>query len=383
MPLEWPPFVCSLNLFLGCRPRRKRCALPEIINPKLQSDRPIGDGKTALLIFTILIVILLFSLLDVFNVRPVAPTHARQTQSEVTQTANVSRSAAGSPPIRQATNKLTLTPKRSQSPAPPARSVQFGWLSFIATPLYMALRFLYKHGIGNWGWSIIALTSIFNLLMFWPRVMSMKASLKVMRLQPKVDALKRRYAHLKFSDPQRTQMNNELMALYKAEGASMYGGMLPMLLQTPLLFAYFRVLRNATELHHANWFWLKDLSSPDPLHILPILILVTMLVTQYITPSPGMDVGQRRMLAVVMPVMMGFTLWHCASGVGLYWVTGNLMNLIIQFGMNRTSMGKEMHAIAASRAKAKMLELETLAAHPPSEVFLVDGEDRGHSKTGG
>ena len=184
--------------------------------------------------------------------------------------------------------------------------IQFGWLTVIAKPLYLALRFLDEHGVGNWGWAIIIVTVIFNLLMLPTRFMMMKSSLKMMRIQPKVDAIKKRYAHLKATDPKRAEMNAEMMELYKTEGVNMYGSCLPMLVQMPLFFAYYRVLLNAVELRQAHWFWLTDLSAPDPLHILPILIIVTMFLTQYITPSPGMDPAQRRMMAFMMPVIFGF-----------------------------------------------------------------------------
>jgi len=183
--------------------------------------------------------------------------------------------------------------------------------------------------------------------------MMMKSSLKMMRIQPKVDALKRKYAHLKVSDPKRAEMNTEMMALYKQENVNMYGGCLPLLIQMPLFFAYYRVLANVIELRQAHWFWLTDLSLPDPLHILPILIILTMFLTQYITPAPGMDPAQRRMMAFMMPVMFGFMLWHYASGMSLYWGTSNVINLALQLGINQSSMGKEMHAIAAKRAAKK------------------------------
>ena len=231
--------------------------------------------------------------------------------------------------------------------------IQFGWLTIIAKPLYLALRFLVEHGIGNWGWSIIVVTVIFNLLMLPTRFMMMKSSLKMMRIQPKVDALKQRYAHLKPTDPKKAEMNNEMMELYKSENVNMYGSCLPMLIQMPLFFAYFRVLQNTVELRQAHWYWLSDLSSPDPMHILPILIIISMFLTQYITPSPGMDPAQRRMMAFMMPVMFGFMLWHYASGLALYWGTGNIINLAIQLGINQSRIGKEMHEISARRAAKK------------------------------
>jgi YidC/Oxa1 family membrane protein insertase len=185
------------------------------------------------------------------------------------------------------------------------------------------------------------------------RFMMMKSSLKMMRIQPKVEALKKRYAHLKATDPKKAEMNAEMMDLYKTEGVNMYGSCLPMLIQMPLFFAYFRVLQNTVELRQAHWFWLTDLSTPDPLHILPILIIISMFFTQYITPAPGQDPAQRRMLAFMMPVMFGFMLWHYASGLALYWGTGNIINLAMQLGINQSSIGKEMHAIAAKKALKK------------------------------
>jgi YidC/Oxa1 family membrane protein insertase len=234
--------------------------------------------------------------------------------------------------------------------------IQYGWWGIIAKPLYLALRALrgmLGPGAYNWGWAIIIVTVIFNLVLLPTRIWTMKSSLKMMRIQPKVDALKKRYAHLKPTDPKKAEMNAEMMQLYKTEGVNMYGGCLPLLLQMPLFLAYYRVLLNAVELRQAHWFWLTDLSMPDPLHILPIFIIVSMFLVQFITPSPGMDPMQRRMLAIMMPAIMGFTLWHFASGLALYWVTGNIINLAIQVAINQSKIGKEMHEIAARRAQKK------------------------------
>jgi YidC/Oxa1 family membrane protein insertase len=234
--------------------------------------------------------------------------------------------------------------------------IRFGWLTVIAKPLYLAIRFLRGQlgpGINNWGWAIIIVTVIINMLMLPTRIMMMRSSLKMMRIQPKVEALKKRYAHLKINDPKKVEMNTEMMALYKTEGVNMYGGCLPMLIQMPLLYAIYRVLANAVELRQAHWFWLTDLSSPDPLHILPILIIVTMFLVQFLTPSPGMDPAQRRMMAIFMPIVFGFSMLHFASGLALYWGTGNLINLGIQLGINQSKIGKEMHEIAARRAAKK------------------------------
>jgi YidC/Oxa1 family membrane protein insertase len=236
-------------------------------------------------------------------------------------------------------------PGHPAAPVPPVASAapqpDFGWLSIIASPLYLALRFLYNHCIANWGWAIILLTVAFNLVLIGPRLIAVKSSLKMMRVQPRLQEIKKQYAGLKLTDPRRAQMNAAMMDLYKSEGVSMYGGCLPMLLQLPLLFAYMRVLQHAPELHHAGWLWLPDLASPDPLHILPILIVATGALTQWITPMPAADPTQRRIFASVMPLVMGFTLWHYASGLSLYWATGNLFSLAFQFVVNRSALGKQ------------------------------------------
>ncbi len=231
--------------------------------------------------------------------------------------------------------------------------IQFGFWAFIAKPLYLLLRFMVQHGIGNWGWAIILSTVIFNLTLLPTRLMMTKSSLKMMRIQPKVDAIKKRYSNIKTTDPKRADMNAEMMALYKTEGVNMYGNCLPMLVPMLLLWPYFRVLEYTVELRQAHWLWLPDLSQPDPTHILPIFIIVSMFLTQYITPSPGMDPSQRRMMAFMMPIFFGFMLWHYASGLALYWGTGNIIMLAMQIGINRSHWGKEMHAIAARRAVKK------------------------------
>jgi len=235
--------------------------------------------------------------------------------------------------------------------------IQFGsWLGYIAKPLYLALRFIRNFigaGAYSWGWAIILFTAAFNLAFIPLRFMMMKSSLKMMRIQPKVDAIRKRYANLKMNDPKKNEMNTEIMALYKEENVNMYGSCLPMLPQLPLFYGFFRVLYNAVELRQAHWFWLPDLSQPDPTHILPLLIIISMFLTQYITPSPGMDPMQRRMMAFIMPIFMGSFLWHYASGLALYWATGNVLNLALQLFINQSSYGKEMHAIAARRAAKK------------------------------
>jgi len=228
--------------------------------------------------------------------------------------------------------------------------VSFGWWGWVARPMLLVLRFFVQHGIPNWGWAILILTVILNVAMMPTRFMMMRSSLKMQRIQPQIDAIKAKYAKYKTTDPRRQEMNKEMFDLQRKEGVNMFGGCLPMLLQYPLLYGFYRMLEYAIELRQAHWLWLPDLSAPDPSHILPIFVIVSMFLSQFFTPSPGMDQKQQRMMAFMMPVIFGVMMWNIGSGVALYWAGSNLLGVAQQMVMNRTSMGQEMRAIAAKRA---------------------------------
>jgi YidC/Oxa1 family membrane protein insertase len=131
------------------------------------------------------------------------------------------------------------------------------------------------------------------------------------------------------------------------------GGCLPMLIQMPFLFAYYAMLGSALDLRQAPWLWIKDLSSADPYLILPILIIITGLATQRMTPQAGVDPSQQKMLNVMMPVMFGFISYRLAAGLCLYWCEGSMIAIVQQAIMNRTSLGREMREIALKRARKK------------------------------
>ena len=228
--------------------------------------------------------------------------------------------------------------------------VSFGWWGWIAKPMLLVLRYFVAHGIPNWGWAILVLTLILNVAMLPTRVMMMKSSLKMQRIQPQMDAIKAKYAKYKTTDPRRQDMNKEMFDLQRKEGVNMFGGCLPMLLQYPLLFGFYRMLMYAIELRQAHWLWLPDLSAADALHILPLSVIISMFLSQFFTPSPGMDQSQQRMMAFMMPAIFGVMMWNIGSGVALYWAGSNLLGVATQMVMNRTSMGREMRAIAAKRA---------------------------------
>lgn len=231
--------------------------------------------------------------------------------------------------------------------------VHYGWWGWIAKPMLWILRFFYNHGVHNWGWAILILTVIFYSLMMPTRVTMMKKSLQMMRIQPQMDAIKAKYSKYKATDPRKQEMNQELMELQKKEGINMFAGCLPMLLQYPLLIGFYEMLEVTIALRHAHWLWLPDLSAPDPLHILPIFVILSMFLVQFFTPSPGVDPKQQRMMAFMLPAFFGFMMWNIGSGVALYWAGGNIIGIGQQWVMNKSKLGREMKELAAKRAAKK------------------------------
>jgi len=231
--------------------------------------------------------------------------------------------------------------------------VDFGFWGPIAKVLFLGLHVAYDYLVHSWGWAIILVTVIINAVLLPLRITTMKSALKMQRIQPQMDAIKEKYKKYKINDPKRNDMNVEIMALQKANGVNMFGGCIPMLIQLPLLFAFYSMLLRVIELRQAHWFWLPDLSQPDPYHILPIVMVVSQVLTQLYTPSPGVDPAQQKMMAFTMPAFSGFITWNYASGLALYWATGNLIMIAQQSIMNQTSLGREMREIAARRARRK------------------------------
>jgi YidC/Oxa1 family membrane protein insertase len=230
--------------------------------------------------------------------------------------------------------------------------INFGFWGVIARPLFLWLRWI-EGIIRNWGWAICIQTLIINLALMPLRISSMKSALKMQKIQPQMNSVKEKYKKYGMRDPRRQEMNVEIGELMKKEGVSPVGGCLPLAIQMPFLFAYYGMLGSALDLRHASWLWIHDLSSADPLHILPIGIFITMLFMQRMTPQAGMDPSQQKMMNVLMPVMMGVLSWSFASGLCLYWAEGNFIAIAQQAVMNRTSLGREMREMAAKRARKK------------------------------
>lgn len=219
----------------------------------------------------------------------------------------------------------------------PAR--HFSVFDLVSGPLYLALNWIHLHVVRNWGWSILALTLCVNLALTPVRIGNMRSQRKLRRLQPEIAAIRARFSGCKMGDPRMQEMHREIQALQNQEGISLLGNLLPFLIQMPLLYGFYRMLRNATELHHASWLWLHDLAAPDPFHILPLFFLLTGLLLQWFSPrpSPGTDSGQRKLVAVILPLFSCIMTWKVAAGLALYWSCGNLVSLVQQVVMTRTN----------------------------------------------
>jgi YidC/Oxa1 family membrane protein insertase len=150
----------------------------------------------------------------------------------------------------------------------------------------------------------------------------------------------------------------------------MFGGCIPSLIQLPLLLAFFQMMNRVVELRHAHFLWLPDLSAGDPHYIVPITMGITSFLVQFYTPSPGVDPQQQRMMAFIMPAMSVWMTWRYASGLGVYWIVGNLIMIAQQTVMNNTALGKEIKEIAAKRAAAKLRPATTPTGrnNPPKTI---------------
>lgn len=216
------------------------------------------------------------------------------------------------------------------------------YLDFMVVPaakiLLRLLNFLHDHVVANYGVAIILLTLIVRII-FWPITHKGTESMRRMAaVQPLMTEIREKYK----DNP--TKMQQAMMALYKEHKINPLGGCLPMLVQIPVFFALFVVLRIAIELRFAEFLWISDLSAPerifefgfaipllgwDALNILPLLMTATMIIQQKMTPTAG-DPAQQKIMMIMMPAMMLFFLYNFASGLALYWTTQNVLMIVQQ-----------------------------------------------------
>jgi len=244
---------------------------------------------------------------------------------------------------------------------PPLDSlVDFGWFSIVAKPLFMGLRYIEEHWIHNWGWAIVVLTLIITTAMFPLKLKSLRSAQEMQKVAPIVKGIQDKYKNYKFNDPRKQKMNEEVMKVYNEHGINPLGGCLPMVLQMPLLYGFYRVLDLAIELRHAPWIgWIKDLSAPDRLNILgisiPVLVIlmtIASFVLQRMTPMATADPSQQRMM-MMMPLIFAFMFYRLASGMVLYWLTSSVVQILQQVFINRRIPPAIPLPVARKPAEAK------------------------------
>jgi YidC/Oxa1 family membrane protein insertase len=213
--------------------------------------------------------------------------------------------------------------------------INFGWLEFIAEPLFHALKWLHKY-IPNWGWAIVVLTLIINMLLFPLRISSYKTTLKMQRVAPEIKAIQEKYKKYSMRDPRKAEMNKEVMAIYSREGINPVGGCFQMFLQMPVWFGLNTALRFAIEMRHATWLWITDLSSKDPYYILPVLMGASMYLVSKMTPMTATD-PQQQMMMKIMPISMAaiFMISPISSGLAVYILTSSVVGIAQQWYLNQ------------------------------------------------
>jgi YidC/Oxa1 family membrane protein insertase len=213
------------------------------------------------------------------------------------------------------------------------RAIDFGMFDWLVVPLLRALKWVNGY-IGNYGWSIIALTVLINLAMFPLRHKSVVSMRKMQEIQPQMKAIQDRYSKLKVTDPGRQKMQEEVMALYRSKGVNPAAGCVPMLLTMPVLFAFYAMLSVAIELRGAPFVgWIKDLSAHDPWFVTPVLMGVTQFIQTKMQPMGG-DPMQQRMMQFMPLMFAGMLLW-APSGLVLYWTASNIWTIGQQVITNR------------------------------------------------
>ncbi len=211
--------------------------------------------------------------------------------------------------------------------------INYGTFGAIAEILLVVVKFCHKL-VPNWGVAIILLTLLIKIIFFPLTYSSTKSMAKMADLQPKIKAIRAKYKKAKSDIAQRREMNEEMMRLYKEQGVNPAGGCLPLLIQLPVFWGVFRMLVVAVEFRHAPFaLWITDLSVKDPSYVMPILMGITQYISQKMTPTSA-DPSQAKMM-LIMPFVMTIFFIQFQSGLVLYWLTTNVLQIGQQALMNR------------------------------------------------
>jgi YidC/Oxa1 family membrane protein insertase len=205
--------------------------------------------------------------------------------------------------------------------------IEYGFFTFISKPVFLFLKYIYSI-LGNWGWSIVAITLIIRFILYPLTYKGMVSMNRLKELSPKVKEIQAKYK----GEPQK--MNAKMMELYKKHDANPMGGCLPMIMQIPVFFAIYRVLLNSIELKHSPWIaWYHDLSVMDPYYVLPVLMGASTFWQQSLTPQNFTDPMQAKIMKF-LPLIFTFFFITFPAGLTLYWLTNNLFSVAQQYYVN-------------------------------------------------
>lgn len=232
---------------------------------------------------------------------------------------------------KEISSKLYIGPENTEvlkSIAPSLDlTVDYGVLWFVSSLLFSLMKAIYNF-VGNWGWSIVLVTVLIKLAFYRLSATSYKSMAGMRKLQPKLQSLKKRYGDDKAKISQAT------MELYKQEKVNPLGGCLPIVIQIPVFIALYWVLLESVELRQAPFiFWIKDLASADPYHVLPLIMGATMLVQQKLNPAPP-DPMQAKVM-MFLPILFTGLFWNFPAGLVLYWIVNNTLSILQQWYITR------------------------------------------------
>jgi len=206
-------------------------------------------------------------------------------------------------------------------------TVDYGWLTIIAKPLFWFLQWLY-HWVGNWGTAIILLTVSIKLVFYPLSAASYRSMARMRVVAPKMQRLKEQYGD------DRQRMSQAMMELYRTEKINPLGGCLPVVVQIPVFIALYWVLLASVELRQAPFMlWIVDLSNPDPWFVLPTLMGATMIIQTYLNPEPP-DPVQAKIMKI-MPIAFSIMFFFFPAGLVLYWLINNILSIAQQWQITR------------------------------------------------
>ena len=211
-------------------------------------------------------------------------------------------------------------------------TVDYGWLTIIATPLFWLLTILHG-GVGNWGLAIILLTALIKLAFFPLSAASYRSMAKMRVVAPKLEKIKKQYAD------DRDRLHKAMMEMYKKEKINPLGGCLPIVIQIPIFISLYWAILSSVELRHAPFYgWIQDLSAPDPYYVLPLIMSVSMFIQTKLNPTPP-DPMQAKVMQI-MPLVFGFVFFFFPAGLVLYSVVNNVLSITQQWVITRSADAK-------------------------------------------